>query len=82
MDLYTADILEPDIFWEEELMRANKDLLFGCSISQTSGSNATFVKGKHQIAMGKLWWLIFYLQRHQNRYRAFNLRTHMTNRPL
>jgi hypothetical protein len=49
MGLHTADILDPDTFWEEELTRANKDVLFGCYIQQTSGSTATFVKGKHYI---------------------------------
>jgi hypothetical protein len=45
MELHTADILDPDTFWEEELTRANQDLLFGCYIQQRSGSKATFVKG-------------------------------------
>jgi hypothetical protein len=31
------DILDPDKFWEKELMRANKDLLFSCFIDDPKG---------------------------------------------
>jgi hypothetical protein len=30
--LYLNDILDTDLFWEKELMRANQDLLFSCSV--------------------------------------------------
>jgi len=45
--LYTNDILDPDKFWEKELMRANKDLLFSCFIDPPKGVTALqdFVKG-------------------------------------
>ncbi|KAL2260626.1 hypothetical protein VTK26DRAFT_5317 [Humicola hyalothermophila] len=30
-ELFTADILDKEYFWKEELMKVNKDFLFGCS---------------------------------------------------
>ncbi|KAL8393228.1 hypothetical protein RB595_003137 [Gaeumannomyces hyphopodioides] len=30
-ELYTSDILDTEYFWNEELMKVNKDFLFGCS---------------------------------------------------
>ncbi|TFK38213.1 hypothetical protein BDQ12DRAFT_735790 [Crucibulum laeve] len=33
----TKDILDTDRFWSEELLRANKDRLFGCSFNALSG---------------------------------------------
>ena len=28
----TKDIMDPDKFWKDELMKANKDRMFGCSV--------------------------------------------------
>ncbi|KLU88676.1 hypothetical protein MAPG_07661 [Magnaporthiopsis poae ATCC 64411] len=30
-ELYTSDILDKEYFWKEELLKVNKDFLFGCS---------------------------------------------------
>jgi hypothetical protein len=30
-ELFTSDVLDPDRFWEEELVKVNKDFLFGCA---------------------------------------------------
>ncbi|TFK66253.1 cysteine proteinase [Pluteus cervinus] len=34
----TKDILDPDLFWQEELLRANQDRLFGCAFDSLDGS--------------------------------------------
>ena len=41
------DIMDTDLFWEKELLRANDDVLFSCSIgSGSSGASADeFIKG-------------------------------------
>ncbi|RKO88674.1 hypothetical protein BDK51DRAFT_17293, partial [Blyttiomyces helicus] len=31
-ELFTRDLLDPDRFWNEELLQVNKDFLFGCSV--------------------------------------------------
>ncbi|KAF8318702.1 cysteine proteinase [Clavulina sp. PMI_390] len=36
--IHINDILDPDQFWEEELVRANKDRLFSCSIYEMRNS--------------------------------------------
>lgn len=47
--LQSKDILDPDRFWDEELSRANKDRLFGCSFngldSTRNGVSDTKVQG-------------------------------------
>lgn len=35
----TKDIMDPDKFWKNELMKANKDRMFGCSVDY-SGNGA------------------------------------------
>lgn len=30
-ELYTADILDKEYFWKEELLKVNEEFLFGCS---------------------------------------------------
>jgi hypothetical protein len=35
--IYLNDILDTDLFWEKELTRANKDLLFSCSVMNPKG---------------------------------------------
>ncbi|KAG8682587.1 hypothetical protein FRC09_016664, partial [Ceratobasidium sp. 395] len=42
---HTHDILDTDKFWNEQLLRANKDRLFGCGIHPMAG--ASEVKGLH-----------------------------------
>ncbi|EIN13517.1 cysteine proteinase [Punctularia strigosozonata HHB-11173 SS5] len=37
---HPADILDTDRFWREDLMRANQDRLFGCSIEKMNGEDA------------------------------------------
>ncbi|KKA26823.1 hypothetical protein TD95_000780 [Thielaviopsis punctulata] len=36
-EILTADILDPDAFWENELRLVNKEFLFGCSTGITDG---------------------------------------------
>lgn len=45
--MLTQDILDPDAFWEKELMRANQDLLFSCFIDDPKSATPlqNFVKG-------------------------------------
>ncbi|TFK38216.1 hypothetical protein BDQ12DRAFT_684185 [Crucibulum laeve] len=44
----TKDILDPERFWDEELLRANKDRLFGCSFTELSDSRSGNNSGKVQ----------------------------------
>ena len=41
------DIMDTDLFWEKELLRANDDVLFSCSLgSGSSGASVDeFIKG-------------------------------------
>ncbi|KAG5637238.1 hypothetical protein H0H81_005283 [Sphagnurus paluster] len=47
--IYTKDVLDPDRFWNEELLLANTDRLFGCSFnnldSSRSGEEGATVNG-------------------------------------
>ncbi|KAG2011227.1 hypothetical protein CC2G_011370 [Coprinopsis cinerea AmutBmut pab1-1] len=36
--LQSKDILDPDRFWKDELLRANKDRVFGCSFNSLAGT--------------------------------------------
>lgn len=36
---FSQDILDPDVFWEQELLRVCKDRLFGCSIYELKRSD-------------------------------------------
>jgi hypothetical protein len=40
-ELLSSNILDKDRFWRDELMRANKDFLFGCS----TGFYSTWLSG-------------------------------------
>lgn len=38
--------MDPDAFWKNDLLRANKDLLFSCSITEPPGMVDDKVKGE------------------------------------
>ncbi|KAH8586402.1 hypothetical protein B0O99DRAFT_656874 [Bisporella sp. PMI_857] len=40
-ELLTSDILDTDEFWKNEIMKVNKELLFGCSTGLLDGSYST-----------------------------------------
>ncbi|EIN09345.1 cysteine proteinase [Punctularia strigosozonata HHB-11173 SS5] len=40
-----ADILDPDRLWNDQLTRANRDMLFSCYIMQNKAGSRDFVKG-------------------------------------
>lgn len=39
--MHTSDVLDPERFWNEELMRANTDRLFGCYIFRRARASAS-----------------------------------------
>ncbi|KAH9479886.1 Calpain [Psilocybe cubensis] len=50
--LQSKDILDPDRFWDEELGRANKDRLFGCSFNNLDGTRSGVSNAKVQGLVG------------------------------
>lgn len=45
--IYTNDIMDPELFWTKDLVRADEDMLFSCFIDSPKGTAAleSFVKG-------------------------------------
>jgi len=47
--LQSKDILDPELFWKEELLQANKDRVFGCSFNSLAGVRSGASSGRITI---------------------------------
>ncbi|KAF8604400.1 cysteine proteinase [Ceratobasidium sp. AG-I] len=55
ISMATKDIMDPDKFWEDELMKANKDRMFGCSVDYNGNALSNQLdaglRGSHAYAI-------------------------------
>lgn len=53
---WLQDILDTDLFWDKELLRADEDLLFSCAVSAPQGVTVfeNQIQGSRQVSLNKL----------------------------
>jgi hypothetical protein len=45
-EIHVSDILDPEKLWQEDLARANIDMLFGCYIGAAEAGGISLIKGE------------------------------------